>query len=376
MVEYFSEYLTRLRTITLSFELNKDQQSVEISFVSSNIARLTYRNSLGSIEYTNFHLPGRVSPTCCQQSIQLDPAKQEFSFKFSNCSLDEKVELQAHKKSSLFSENPQFPTPWPVNQLEQCKPSGMLCSNCGNVLVRSGQIKHYKALPSENWAEMMDFWHCHKPHEDSSSFKQGYAQSVFSPYSGTCFVADTYVLLDSSDVGSNNVTTVDVGSPNTRFCCHVCSKVLGQVLDNGSVLKLWKWSFSLEKPANDVLSQYPGSIFVYAAIAQLIDAHAAYSFSLRDLATGNEVLVLWVLNQDIWYTETGTQTTHRGMKVVFATSTQEKELLMENRGEPEELSFPKDILDNLITELDKNHMVLAESGRHFQNAKLSILCRI
>ncbi|KAL8883721.1 MAG: hypothetical protein Q9192_007025, partial [Flavoplaca navasiana] len=44
------------------------------------------------------------------------------------------------------------------------------CRFCQTLLVKE-QVKSWKDLPSENWAEMMDFWHCHKPdsHDDDVS---------------------------------------------------------------------------------------------------------------------------------------------------------------------------------------------------------------
>lgn len=41
--------------------------------------------------------------------------------------------------------------------------SHVSCRKCGNVIVQNGRITAWKDLPSENWAEMMEFWHCHKP---------------------------------------------------------------------------------------------------------------------------------------------------------------------------------------------------------------------
>ena len=31
------------------------------------------------------------------------------------------------------------------------------------------KVRSWKDLPSENWAEMMDFWHCHRPDDHISS---------------------------------------------------------------------------------------------------------------------------------------------------------------------------------------------------------------
>jgi hypothetical protein len=52
------------------------------------------------------------------------------------------------------------------------------CSQCQTIVTERGSIKLWKDLPSENWAEMMDFWHCHRPHvphDAQSALKKGYA---------------------------------------------------------------------------------------------------------------------------------------------------------------------------------------------------------
>lgn len=41
----------------------------------------------------------------------------------------------------------------------------MRCLKCDGLLVERGEVKEWKDLPSEGWADMMDFWHCHKPHD-------------------------------------------------------------------------------------------------------------------------------------------------------------------------------------------------------------------
>lgn len=55
-----------------------------------------------------------------------------------------------------------YPTPpWSSGDLEPGSP--VTCRGCGNAILPSGVISVWKDLPSDNWAEMMEFWHCHKP---------------------------------------------------------------------------------------------------------------------------------------------------------------------------------------------------------------------
>lgn len=39
----------------------------------------------------------------------------------------------------------------------------VICRKCAAVIVGADRLTAWKDLPSENWAEMMEFWHCHKP---------------------------------------------------------------------------------------------------------------------------------------------------------------------------------------------------------------------
>ena len=91
---------------------------------------------------------------------------------------------------------------WPASALSST--TKIACRCCKNVVVKRG-ITSWKDLPSENWAEMMDFWHCHKPHvkEDglgADSTSKGYAASnVCIPKPGIGFVDDLHLLLASND---------------------------------------------------------------------------------------------------------------------------------------------------------------------------------
>lgn len=91
---------------------------------------------------------------------------------------------------------------WPASALSSR--TRIACRYCKNVVVKDG-ITSWKDLPSEHWAEMMDFWHCHKPHvkEDglgADSTSKGYAASNGCiPKPGIGFVDDLHFLLASSD---------------------------------------------------------------------------------------------------------------------------------------------------------------------------------
>jgi len=73
-----------------------------------------------------------------------------------------------------------------------------------------GSIQSWRDLPSQNWAEMMDFWHCHKPSVPKKQTangshntyleEKGYgANTGFVARRGVGFVDLTYFLVSTED---------------------------------------------------------------------------------------------------------------------------------------------------------------------------------
>ena len=93
--------------------------------------------------------------------------------------------------------------PWSASTLVPgCE---LRCRICNTILVQQSIIKSWRDLPSENWAEMMEFWHCHKPaidgHRDSDHLaSRGYgANATVSAQQGVGLVDLTSFLLCESD---------------------------------------------------------------------------------------------------------------------------------------------------------------------------------
>lgn len=100
--------------------------------------------------------------------------------------------------------------PWSANDLQPESP--IVCRQCQATVVDTGLIKVWKDLPSENWAEMMEFWHCHKPDHghahDESLASRGYgANSRISAQSGVGFVDLTSFLLAETDISASTVSS-------------------------------------------------------------------------------------------------------------------------------------------------------------------------
>ncbi|PHH89157.1 hypothetical protein CDD83_6589 [Cordyceps sp. RAO-2017] len=118
-------------------------------------------------------------------------------------SLSWRLPVSMEQASAIRSAPESQAIPW--SSVDLAPGSAIACRDCGTVIVRASRIRVWKDLPSENWAEMMEFWHCHKPHDhgkhdDEALANKGYgANSAITAQIGVGFVDITTFMLAESD---------------------------------------------------------------------------------------------------------------------------------------------------------------------------------
>ena len=99
--------------------------------------------------------------------------------------------------------------PWPASQLTSV--TRISCQSCGRELVAN--VTDWKDLPSGGWADMMDFWHCHKPtaangNDNAADSTKGYAASnILGPTEGVGLVDITHFLFAEANCTGFRVRT-------------------------------------------------------------------------------------------------------------------------------------------------------------------------
>lgn len=151
------------------------------------------------------HLPGEVKPCLDKMSWRLFPTPEE-----------------AQAALHVAPES----VPWSAADLRPglC----VTCRECDEPIITQDTIKTFKDLPSENWAEMMEFWHCHKPTDDDATgaaaaanvqdkasedalASRGYgASSTIAAQKGVGFVDFMTVLFSQHDCKCLMVSTPDL----------------------------------------------------------------------------------------------------------------------------------------------------------------------
>lgn len=145
------------------------------------------------------------------------------------------------------------------------------CKSCNAVAVESADYK-FIDMPSEFWQEMMDFWHCHKPHEHHHNENTKNYNGTIKPRPGYIHIGSYYLLLKASSAD-----------------CRQCGTSLGSVEQES--VKLYKWNLCLKYGNHSEI--YPPFASVYYAILDKVNSSAIRKFTFK---LSSSAVNIWVLN--------------------------------------------------------------------------------
>ena len=186
----YAEHLINIRTLTIQSTLPSptDENTACTLSADGDVLTLTHQG-----ETTSVALPVAVPAHAI--SVPAVPSK-ELSFRVR---LGQSDTLQNRQSSETV-------IPWTAASFSHNVE--LRCKACRTVLLPQGKIQTWKDLPSEGWAEMMEFWHCHKPNEphnhEQQTDKKGYSadsQLAITPSVG--LVNATSFILAAADC--NNI---------------------------------------------------------------------------------------------------------------------------------------------------------------------------
>lgn len=171
MIHLYIEHLLNIKTLSIQASLStvSNKETKATLSADGQILTLSHEDETASIQ-----LPINISPnrqSNVRFTIPAIPSK-ELSFRVQ---LEEKPGVQ-NGALSHGDPNSGNLVPWSAGSLTA--ETNLCCANCSAVIVERGRVRSWKDLPSQGWAEMMEFWHCHKPHEphnhDEGEIKKGY----------------------------------------------------------------------------------------------------------------------------------------------------------------------------------------------------------
>ena len=188
-ISIYAELLSNIRQVSVAVALPSPSDASTSAEVVDGGRRLRVRHQ-GHSEV--LELPATVTTTAILPVTKVASAEHSWRLPVS----------PAEASATRVSPEDQA-VPWSSTDIKIG--SSISCRGCGSALVPGGKIGSWKDLPSENWAEMMEFWHCHKPHdheehEDEALADKGYgANSAITAQPGVGFVDITSFMFAELD---------------------------------------------------------------------------------------------------------------------------------------------------------------------------------
>ncbi|KAK4212969.1 ubiquitin-conjugating enzyme E2-binding protein [Rhypophila decipiens] len=348
--------------------------------------------------------------------------------------------LPLHSTQSLQSRQPNIAglgtSTWSATDLKIG--SGVSCRKCGSVIVKDGSIVAWKDLPSENWAEMMEFWHCHKPDhphgshshdsasnasrgaetslktlengdgekaDDASLAARGYgASSAISAQEGVGFVDLTTLIFAESDCagitfslstyGHGSSKKQDILKPDSsevkslNVFCSSCQTQVGFYNFRTTAVTLLKWQVLLESQSG----AKPGVSQSLSATLLATKARSGSSKSLiipmpetivdpTDKPSPDTVIHVWVFNPNIVYSssaapEADAQGTPAIKLLYKLIPCEESEQMLETiTCDAQEINLPSAAVAEVIRLLTESNLLLPAPERAFKEWKVALLSK-
>ena len=204
-IQLYAELLVNIRHVSVSVTLPTpvdDTTVVELLSQQDAVnghARVRARHNGAVQELT---LPGRVAVAARPVQLRLPQPRKPGDARPSYMTW--RLPVTGSPTPARGSSDDEL-APWSAPDLQPG--SKVACRVCHAAIVSAGRIAAWKDLPSDNWAEMMEFWHCHKPeHKPEHKHEQG-ADTTHSGKDGQA-AEDA---LAGRGYGANSAITADAG---------------------------------------------------------------------------------------------------------------------------------------------------------------------
>lgn len=191
MSSYYAELLPNIRSISLL---------VSLVDTAKADTRVTVAPAAA---FATLHHNGLTTPLALPEAANPGPAPMTLTTRPGDSTLSSRLPL-ALSSVPVPADNH---APWSAPFLTTLQAAATFCCRaCDETLVPMGCISTWKDLPSGNWADMMDIWHCHKPHEDAQKGAEGGKYAAFGKgfvvEQGTGLVDRGYFLFSRVDCES------------------------------------------------------------------------------------------------------------------------------------------------------------------------------
>ncbi|KAE8449207.1 hypothetical protein EG329_008374 [Mollisiaceae sp. DMI_Dod_QoI] len=300
----YAELLPNIRQISVIVALDPPLTSTTKGQLSADGHQIVL--SHGEEKYI-LNLPGQAVPTTQLQKPVV--GSKEISWRLPVAGMPSHAGAESAQNNDA---------PWSAKDLGPS--SEFFCRRCNAIIMPKGLIKSWRDLPSENWAEMMDFWHCHKPDPETDG--------------------------ENSQAGHHHTEDSNANrgyGANTKFIAQ------------------------------------PGIGFVDLTSFLLVDSDCQnlQALLIPEIPSSSGTLHLWILQQSLFYTssESGTRSRTFAMKILWKRINEKETTTLLDDGKAEDVVLPADAVMEIEKCLRDTSRFLPPSARIFQGWDVGLLER-
>lgn len=363
-MKYLVEYLPRINCVGVHID---EVQNVILEGMTQDILTLGYHSDiLSDRKDVEIHLP---------KKIDVDE-NRGVSFVKGNTkswSLRLKVDPKHNKhpiKTGFNSEEGNKLDKWDRKYLKSLETFLFRCEHCdAPILDNKVNCKVINEMPSDNWMELMDYWHCHKP--DVHENQKGLASILNSSRYSSLKPLINEVLVGESSLNTNYDTIIGrvIQKDDTSLVCYNCACILGEVTGD-NLCKLYKWKLKLFDVSNEDVQIYDPKNDI---ILMLLNYTKNYSGRYSILkCKGFPDIMLWIFAIDIGVTLGNNKIFPHALKILYITDKEEFIKISKNHN-VEEFKVKELPFKTFLEDLKENHHSLPESAQQFTNWKISYL---
>ncbi|KAI7196788.1 hypothetical protein KC363_g649 [Hortaea werneckii] len=393
-IHLYAEHLQNIRTLSIQASLATFSNTETRATLSADGSQLSLSHEG---ETARIQLPITVPGGHNDATLVIPSApSKELTFR---------VSLEEKPGSNLLGERPaggETIVPWMSSHLSA--KAEIFCANCRSVLIPRGAVTRWKDLPSEGWAEMMDFWHCHKPdvphdhhhaHGVNGSAGRGIgANSKLAVERGVGLVGPLELLFAKEDTRSIKVSSTHLTSSheNTLLCIN-CNTNLGNFDTSTQAHRLGKQSLSISNSADSAPISHNTELWLSCHLLTSADAQGVRKFKVYRHCHATEeeeeetesptltALQIWLFATDLVISSSAAQTPeplpvlkilYRQVNVSAEESTGRLNTQALSEGE---LELPQQEWELLRRLLEGSAGLLPSRARRFQDWKVGVLKR-
>ncbi|KAI7136460.1 hypothetical protein KC343_g15940 [Hortaea werneckii] len=389
-IHLYAEHLQNIRTLSIQASLATFSNTETKATLSADGSQLSLSHEG---ETATIQLPITVPGGHNDATLVIPSApSKELTFR---------VSLEEKPGSNLLGERPaggETIVPWMSSHLSAS--AEISCASCRSVLIPRGTVTQWKDLPSEGWAEMMDFWHCHKPdvphdhhhhdvHGANGSAGRGIgANSRLAVERGVGLVGPLELLFAKEDTRGIKVSSTHLTSSheNTLLCIN-CNTNLGNFDANTQAHRLEKQSLSIcDNPDSASISHdmelWLSCHLLTSADAQGVRKFKVYRHSTQEFQSPTIIaLQIWLFATDLVISSSASKVPkplpvlkilYKEVEVPAEEITGRLNAHALSEGE---LELPQHEWELLSRLLEKSAGLLPSRARGFQDWKVGVLRR-